>query len=352
MPSAVEAGRNSIQTTPAATCPVCSDPGVLLHGDLIDPLFDAQGRWSVRRCTAAGCGTAWLDPRPTAADLGKAYATYYTHSAGASASPARWDDRLFGWLRAGYLAGRYRHRRDACGPVRRWLGNLLRLHPDLASRVDLQAFYMAPAPGSRFLEIGCGNGDHLATMREFGWQVQGIDADPGAVEAAQRRGLPVRCGTIQQLGLPAASFDAIGMCHVIEHVDDPAELLRACRELLAPGGRLVLVTPNIASFGHARYGRHWLALDPPRHLRLYTCTSLRATVRAAGFVESFVRTTVRAGRSQYLASRSIRRTGHWTWGAPASLGESLSARLLQFRAFVGLLARPESGEEIVLVAHR
>ncbi len=345
---------------------MCGGAGAVLHADLTDALFDAGGQWSVRACGTNGCGTAWLDPRPTAADLGKAYETYYTHAkatptGGAPGGEARgvpehprirWDDQLFRWLRTGYLALRYHHRRDECGVVRRWLGRLLLLHPDLATRVDLQAFHLQPMPGGRFLEIGCGNGDHLATMREFGWNVQGIDADPNAVQAARQRGLPVTCGTIQQLGFAPASFDAIGMCHVIEHVDDPAEVLRVCRDLLAPGGRLVLVTPNIASFGHRRYGRHWLALDPPRHLRLYTCASLRAAVRAAGFVEESVKTTVRAGRSQFLASRSIRRTGHWTWGARASLGDSLAARLLQYRAFLGLRARPESGEEIVLVARR
>lgn len=351
MPPAVSAERPSIRTMPAPACPVCTDPGALLHENLVDPLFDAGGRWSVRICTAPDCGTAWLDPRPIAADLGLAYATYYTHpEVVGTPAPPRWDDRLFGWLRAGYLASRYRHRRGEYGIVRRWLGQLLRLHPDLAARVDLQAFHLEPVRGGRFLEIGCGSGDHLAAMREFGWDVEGVDPDPGAVATAQRRGLPVRRGTVTEQGFARASFDAIGLCHVIEHVDDPVDLLRTCRELLTPGGRLVLVTPNIASFGHAHYGRHWLALDPPRHLRLYTGASLRATVRAAGFVETSVRTTVRAGRSQFLASRSIRRTGHWTWGAPSTLIDSSSARLLQLWAFLRLRTRPQSGEEIVLVA--
>lgn len=351
MPRAVAVERHSIRTTPAPTCPVCRGPGAPLHADLVDALFDATGRWSIRGCAAANCGTAWLDPRPVLEDLGEAYTNYYTHSSGPAAAPRlHWDDRLFRWLRTGYLAGRYRHRRGECSTVRRWLGKLLTLHPDLASRVDLEAFYLDPVPGGRFLEIGCGSGDHLAAMRDLGWQVQGVDADPAAVQAAQRRGLPVQCGTVQQLDAPPASFDAIGLCHVIEHVDDPIEVLMACRKLLVPGGRLVLVTPNIASFGHARFGRHWLALDPPRHLRLYTCASLQATVQAAGFVESTVRTTVRAGGPQFVASRSIRRTGRWNWGDRGSAVDSAAARLLQLRAFVGLCRRPQSGEEIVLIA--
>jgi 2-polyprenyl-3-methyl-5-hydroxy-6-metoxy-1,4-benzoquinol methylase len=350
MQAAVDAKRASIRTVPVRACPVCGDAGTLLHADLVDALFDAGGRWSIRACGAKDCGTAWLDPRPIVEDLGQAYASYYTHSP--AAATQRWDDRLFTWLRTGYLAGRYGHRRDACSAIRRWLGGLLRLHPDLGSRVDLQAFYLEPVPGGRFLEIGCGSGEHLAAMRDLGWQVQGIDADADAVRTAQQRGLPVQCGMVKELGFAPASFDAIGLCHVIEHVDDPVDVLRTCRELLVPGGRLTLVTPNIQSVGHARFGRHWLALDPPRHLRLYSCAALRATVRAAGFTETTVKTTVRAGRTQFVASRSIRRTGRWTWGDRGTFVDGMSARLLQLSTFLGLGLRPQSGEEIVVVALR
>ena len=338
-----------LRTTPAPACPVCGGPGAPLHGGLRDALFGVPGEWSLRRCAATGCDTAWLDPRPAADDLGAAYACYYTHAPAGDAAKPSLRKRAFLFLRAGYLAARYGGRAPL--PAR-WLGRLLWLHPDLAARVDLEAFHLDGSARGRFLEIGCGSGEHLASMQALGWEVEGVDVDPDAVAAARSRGLRVHCGALEQLGLPAGSFDAIGMSHVIEHVDDPSLLLAACRGLLRPGGRLVLVTPNLASFGHARYGRHWLALDPPRHLRLYTCVSLRRTVLAAGFADVTTRTSVRDAHRQFLASAGIRRTGSWAWGTNAPFAAHLAARLLQWRARLRLAARPDSGEEIVLHARR
>ena len=62
-----------------AACEVCggTDRPVWLQG-LADRIFGvAPGRWQLRRC--AGCGVAALDPRPTEASIGRAYARYYTH---------------------------------------------------------------------------------------------------------------------------------------------------------------------------------------------------------------------------------------------------------------------------------
>jgi 2-polyprenyl-3-methyl-5-hydroxy-6-metoxy-1,4-benzoquinol methylase len=338
-----------LRTTPAPACPVCGGAGAALYGGLRDALFGVPGEWSLRRCAAAGCGTAWLDPRPAPDDLGAAYASYYTHTPGHDPAAPSLRKRVFLFLRAGYLAARYG---GTASPPARWLGRLLWLHPDLAARVDLEAFHLGGSVGGRFLEIGCGSGEHLASMRALGWDVEGVDVDPNAVATARARGLRVHCGALEQIGLPGGSFDAIGMSHVIEHVDDPGRLLAACRSLLRPGGRLVLVTPNLASFGHTRYGRHWLALDPPRHLRLYTCASLRATVLAAGFTGEVTRTSVRDAHRQFLASTGIRRTGRWVWGTNGSLAARLMARLLQWRARLQLAVLAESGEEIVLHARR
>jgi SAM-dependent methyltransferase len=335
-----------MRTLPAPDCPVCGRPGVPLHRGLRDALFGAGGEWSLSRCADAACGVAWLDPRPAREDLARAYADYYTHAAPVNAPP-RLRKRAFLAARRGYLASRFGY---GAGVGERALGWLLRLHPDLPARIDLEAFHLPASARGRFLEIGCGSGEHLAAMAELGWEVQGIDVDPAAVEAARARGLDVACGELAGAGLRATSFAAIGMSHVIEHVDDPDTVLRECRRLLAPGGRLVLVTPNIESFGHARYGRHWLSLDPPRHLRLYTPAALERVVRAAGFASVAARTGVREAHNGFLASRAIARSGRWQWGARGTLGERVACRALQTWARLRLLVRPAGGEEIVVQA--
>ena len=57
--------------------------------------------------------------------------------------------------------------------------------------------------------------------------------------------------------------------HVVEHLHDPAGVLRRIAAILRPGGTLWIATPNLHALGHRRYGPDWLALDPPRHLVLF-----------------------------------------------------------------------------------
>lgn len=104
-------------------------------------------------------------------------------------------------------------------------------------------------------------------MQALGWQVEGVDFDPKGVRNAQAKGLTVHLGDLDRQGYPDDSFDAVAMSHVIEHVPDPSALLRECRRILKPGGRLVVLTPNVASWGHRLYGSDWRGLEPPRRMR-------------------------------------------------------------------------------------
>jgi SAM-dependent methyltransferase len=136
------------------------------------------------------------------------------------------------------------------------------------------------------LDIGCGNGGFLWQMRSLGWDVCGVEPDPKSAVHARAAGLDVRDGLLQQQSLPDAHFDAIVMNHVIEHLHDPVGTLRRCWKLLKPGGRIALTPPNLGSRGYQIFGADWLALDPPRHLILFTEDSLRRALEACGFAVS------------------------------------------------------------------
>src|SRR5207249_6934470 len=103
----------------------------------------------------------------------------------------------------------------------------------------------------------------------------------------------VHLGPLASHQFASGSFDAIAMSHVIEHVHDPAGLLRECHRILRPGGLLSVVTPNWSSLGHRYFGRSWRGLEPPRHLQLYTLPTLVRELRQAGFVVETARTSVR-----------------------------------------------------------
>ena len=139
-------------------------------------------------------------------------------------------------------------------------------------------------PGTRVLDVGCGNGGFLARMARRGFQVEGTEwtaqsaarVDPAAAGR-------IHVGDLLDLELPPAGFEAITLWHVFEHLPRPAESLARIRDLLVPGGVLFLALPNHESAQARRTGRHWFHLDPPRHLCGFGPRSLRQLAEPLGF---------------------------------------------------------------------
>jgi SAM-dependent methyltransferase len=227
---------------------------------------------------------------PIRDDLGAAYAGYYTHSSLDPASTPGRLKRAYVAIKSSYLAVRYDY---ASGPVStgvRLMAALLYVLPNRREAVDDEVRYLRAMRGGRLLDVGTGSGGWLEAMHTRGWRVQGVDFDPRAVAAARRRGLRVDEGALEAQGYPPASFDAITLNHVIEHVPDPISTLRECRRVLKPGGRLVLVTPNAASLGHRLFRSAWRGLEPPRHLHIFAPGPMRASLARAGFTRFSIRT--------------------------------------------------------------
>jgi SAM-dependent methyltransferase len=171
-------------------------------------------------------------------------------------------------------------------------------------------------------------------MQSFGWQAEGLDVDPAAVETARRKGLKVRLGSLREQKFPDACFDAMVMSHVIEHVHHPLELLSEARRVLKPGRRIVIATPNAGSLGHRMLGARWPFLDPPRHLQLFTPRALEALVLAAGFTDVRTCTEIRT------AAAMLPRIGH----------SRSASRILVYAENFAVHFDRAAAEEIALVA--
>lgn len=338
-----------IRTRPCPNCSLCGAEGKLLYEGLKDRLFGVPGTWNFKRCPKPSCGILWPDPMPLEEDIGKAYRSYYTHQDGLPL-PDNFVRRIYSQMRNGYLRSKYDYR---CIRRSRWwdllLKNLLYLHPPRRESIDLGVFWLKSKPNGRLLEVGCGSGAILQSMNELGWQAEGVDFDPAAVEQARRKDLTIHLGTLTELKLPENTFDAIAASHFIEHVADPIGILRECHRLLKPGGLLVLTTPNARSWGHRLYLGNWRGLEPPRHLRIFTRSALAAACTQAGFNHGDCRSIVRAN-TILLESRIMQgaddadsaRSGSWTHRLWAEV-----TGLLQWA--VSLVDR-EAGEELVLIA--
>lgn len=263
-------------------CPICaSKVRTLLHRDVSDRVyFCAPGRWNVYRCE--DCGSGYIDPRPTPATIGLAYSTYYTHAAaeGLNQQPLSMLRRHRIAQRNAYLNSTYGYQLSPAAKHPPKHINTLR-----RQRWDKQVCYLKfPGPGARLLDLGCGNGRFMMQMQAAGWEVYGIDPDQKSVDLARSAGLNAQCGSLDTLdGLPHAHFHAITLHHVLEHLHNPVDTLKRCKDALKSSGQIVIATPNFESCAHRIFGADWFPLQPPTHLILFTFESLRRTLEFSGF---------------------------------------------------------------------
>jgi SAM-dependent methyltransferase len=157
-----------------------------------------------------------------------------------------------------------------------------RLRQEFANRRARRARRLAGSRGA-CLDIGCGDGDFLAALQTLGWSVTGCELPGPAFQRASER-LPGRIVAASTLrDLPDSSFDLVSLWQVFEHLPNPRDVLHEIHRLLKPGGRLVVAVPNPSAWQARWGGRHWLHLDPPRHLHLATPLQLRNLLHDAGF---------------------------------------------------------------------
>ncbi|HEY3020503.1 MAG TPA: methionine biosynthesis protein MetW [Solirubrobacteraceae bacterium] len=164
------------------------------------------------------------------------------------------------------------------------------VYRELADRHGLaeshRAILAAVPRGARVLDVGCAAG-HLAValVEERGCSVVGLEIDPGAAATARARGFEVRERDAERDGLDAAGFDAVVFGDVLEHLREPAAVLRQ-----AHAAPLAIVSlPNIAHWTarrallRGRFPQEDFGLFDRTHLRFYTRATAHALAREAGF---------------------------------------------------------------------
>ncbi|WP_340111360.1 class I SAM-dependent methyltransferase [Maribellus mangrovi] len=116
------------------------------------------------------------------------------------------------------------------------------------------------------LDLGTGTAFFLSEMQQAGWQVNGIEKSADARSFAKREfGLDVD-DTPQLFRYEANSFDAITLWHVLEHIHQIDENMKAITHALKATGKLVIALPNHTSFDAKHYKEYWAAWDVPRHI--------------------------------------------------------------------------------------
>jgi 2-polyprenyl-3-methyl-5-hydroxy-6-metoxy-1,4-benzoquinol methylase len=325
-----------IATAPALHCYLCGEPGELLYQNLTDRHFGVSGQWNFRKCKNSACGIVWLDPLPLEKDIGKAYQNYYTHG-----KNSRHDNHA-SFARKVLRRG-----------LRIFFSFLKRITLIRQERKRLDLMYLDRLKPGRMLEIGCGNGSRLARMHALGWEVEGQEVDPGAAESVmQAHNFILHLGVLHKLSLPDASYDAVIMNHVIEHIHDPIGILSECYRILKPDGTLVLTTPNSESLGHKTYQSAWMGLDPPRHLYIFSQKTLSTVVMKAGFRNFEVFTTSAKAEAFATGSLNIKYKGFHVMGALPGMKVYAEGMFFQLFARFFHMRHSGSGEECVVKAQK
>lgn len=153
----------------------------------------------------------------------------------------------------------------------RWLLALLRRHSVRAGRV---------------LDLGAGYGFWLQALAKAGYEPAGVELSPEAAAIAREKsGAPVETGSADDpLPFADASFDAVTMLDVIEHLPRYPQALAECARVLKSGGKLFVITLNAHSLARPLLGRRWSFWLDPTHVHMFSKQRLRAAFADAGLV--------------------------------------------------------------------
>lgn len=149
--------------------------------------------------------------------------------------------------------------------------------------------------GGKIMDVGCGQGAFLKVAAEHGWRAFGIEPNCGkAAELEKEHGIRIFQKDFFSADIPQSEYDAVSTWDFIEHLPDPAALVRRCGLMLKPGGLLITATPNhfsfldfsaalayYFSFGKFTYPlRKLYTVD---HTLYFTGATLRALLKKEGF---------------------------------------------------------------------
>lgn len=225
------------------TCHICGCNDCEAVFQVTDNNQGVPGKWRILVC--AECGLGVLDPMPGNPEIASYYLDNFYASDGRRFNPSV---EKFRGIVAG-LRGKA----------------LRRLMPK----------------GGKLLDFGAGSGHFGSAMAKAGWNVTSIDL---ATHVNDQEGVHfTMLGDRTYLDFPDASFDAVTLWYVIEHLRNPRLVLKDLKRVLKPGGILLLAQQNFESYQSRFFKECWLILDPPRHLYQFSPKNLIHLIEQEGF---------------------------------------------------------------------
>lgn len=222
-----------------------------VHGSDAQESYGMRSGYQLRRCR--NCGLVYLARQENPVNLD------FYKDASARSSDEQNRDKIEYWSLPNYYA-RHRDVFDSFFHER-----IMRIRSDAPHAQSL-------------LDIGCGYGFFLKYAQKFFNKVAGVELDPAVAGYAKKEGLPVHNRSAESL-LGEQSFDCIVLCDVLEHLQNPLQILNLCNEIINPGGIIYVQVPNLLGF-KLPWGHSW---GLPHHIWQFGKSSLGEMLKTAGF---------------------------------------------------------------------
>ena len=138
-------------------------------------------------------------------------------------------------------------------------------------------------PKGNLLDVGCGPGVFLEEARERGWHVHGVEFNSWCVQRLREMSIEVIDVPIQQATLPHDFYQCVTLWTVLEHVVDPENLLKDVHRVLAPGGVLLILVPNIDSLANRILHEESTTFSGEAHVNLFDVSTLTRLLEKVEF---------------------------------------------------------------------
>jgi 2-polyprenyl-3-methyl-5-hydroxy-6-metoxy-1,4-benzoquinol methylase len=303
-----------------------------------DRLHDVPGEFTEWRCEFCGLLRLWPLPEDLASFYPKDYYSY-------ACPPAPRQD----WLHAVVRRARGLQLRAAwrAHSVGLKLPRFLTRRPENYSQAFRELTQYAPHRISSVLDIGCGSGDFLLSAQALGLQVSGVEMSDDAAQAARGRGLECSGDGLAALAGAGKRYDVIRLSHVLEHLADPLEALRAVAGSLSPTGVVIVWSPNAGGVYARLCGPEWFQLDAPRHLWGVGEKSMALLLEKAG-LKVRQSATITEPRVSYWSLRNLLEQQ-----AKLELQHDPSGELVRMCADIGwVIDQAKLGDDLLVVAER
>lgn len=139
------------------------------------------------------------------------------------------------------------------------------------------------APGSRVLDIGCGDGSFISIAKES-FVCTGIEISDYLVSLASRRpGIKIVSGNFLNVEFSGEKYDGVTLISLLEHLEDPLQAMKKCFAFLREGGILLLKTVNYDCLNRKIKKNSWTGFRPPDHVVYFNPYNLKLLLKKVGF---------------------------------------------------------------------